>query len=77
MESFVAPAPDPDRAVSAFARSREEDHALGIFTQEEVAAAQEEEEEEEKEGEVRCSFKLGMGWRAYAGSSPHSGLQIG
>ncbi len=56
----MAPAPDPDRSVSAFARSREEDHALGIFTQEEVAAAQEEEEEEEEE-EVRRGFKLGVG----------------
>ena len=41
--SFVqnrhAPEIDPDREVTHFARTREQDHSLGLYTQEEVAEA--------------------------------------
>ena len=43
VESFVAPARDPRREVAAFPRSKEEDHALGVFTREEVEEANKEE----------------------------------
>ncbi len=36
VESLVAPSKDPQLTVKAFTRSTEEDHTLGIYTQEEL-----------------------------------------
>ena len=36
VENVCAPATDPQREVTSFARTRDEDHALGIYTQEEI-----------------------------------------
>ena len=58
IENPLAPASDPRRTVSYFARSTKEDHALGIYTQDELkeappteeknATIEEEDEEEER-----------------------------
>ena len=37
IQNRYAPEIDPDREVTHFVRSREQDHALGIYTQEEVS----------------------------------------
>ena len=39
MENPHAPRSDPHRDISHFLRSREQDHALGLYTAEEIAAA--------------------------------------
>ena len=39
MQNRHAPEIDPDREVTHFARTREQDHSLGLYTQEEVAEA--------------------------------------
>ena len=45
VENPLAPASDPARTVSYFTRTKDEDHELGIYTQEEVAEVNKEEEE--------------------------------
>ena len=48
VENLCAPLADPQREVTSFTRTKPEDHALGIYTQEEIRQREMEGEEEEE-----------------------------
>ena len=55
MENPHAPRSDPHRDISHFLRSREQDHALGLYTAEEIAAASGTEDASEAAGSNAAS----------------------